>query len=56
MKRFACLIALALWSSAPAAQTYPGKPIRIIVPFSAGVTFGLCSMIPQGHSKRKAPR
>ena len=36
MKRFACLIALALWSSALAAQTYPGKPIRVIVAFSAG--------------------
>jgi tripartite-type tricarboxylate transporter receptor subunit TctC len=36
MKRLSCLIALVLGSSAVLAQTYPGKPVRIIVPFSAG--------------------
>jgi tripartite-type tricarboxylate transporter receptor subunit TctC len=36
MKRIACLIALALASTAASAQTYPSRPVRIIVPFSAG--------------------
>jgi tripartite-type tricarboxylate transporter receptor subunit TctC len=36
MKRLSCLIALVLGPSAVLAQTYPGKPVRIIVPFSAG--------------------
>ncbi len=31
-----CLIALFAWSSQLFAQAYPGKPIRIIVPYSAG--------------------
>ncbi len=31
-----CLIAAFAWSSQLLAQAYPGKPIRIIVPYSAG--------------------
>src|SRR4051812_20781996 len=36
MNRLSCLIALVLGSSAVLAQGYPTKPIRIVVPFSAG--------------------
>ena len=31
-----CLIAAFIWSSQAFAQAYPGKPVRIIVPYSAG--------------------
>jgi len=31
-----CVIALFAWSSQLFAQAYPGKPVRIIVPYSAG--------------------
>jgi tripartite-type tricarboxylate transporter receptor subunit TctC len=34
--RIACLLIIALWGSAAAAQTYPAKPIRMIVTFAAG--------------------
>ena len=37
MKNIVCLLALAFAASA-AAQTYPAKPIRMIVPFPAGST------------------
>jgi tripartite-type tricarboxylate transporter receptor subunit TctC len=36
MKRIACLVPLFLASAAALAQSYPAKPIRIVVPFSAG--------------------
>ncbi len=31
-----CLIALFLWSSQLFAQAYPVKPVKIVVPYSAG--------------------
>ena len=34
--RFPCLVALITFSLLASAQTYPSKPIRMIVPFPAG--------------------
>jgi tripartite-type tricarboxylate transporter receptor subunit TctC len=34
--RIACLLIIALWSTAATAQTYPAKPIRLVVTFAAG--------------------
>jgi len=36
MSGLPCLIALFAWCSQLFAQAYPGKPVRIIVPYSAG--------------------
>src|SRR4051794_41848065 len=36
MRRFGWLIAFALSASAAHAETFPSKPIRMIVPFPAG--------------------
>ncbi|HEX6296673.1 MAG TPA: tripartite tricarboxylate transporter substrate-binding protein, partial [Burkholderiales bacterium] len=38
MKRLLILIAAALFAGGAAAQGYPAKPIRLIVPFPAGST------------------
>src|SRR3954454_9063618 len=34
--RFACVLAFALWAGAVGAQTYPTKPVRLVVTFAAG--------------------
>ena len=36
LTRVAALLAVLLWSAAGGAQTYPIKPVRIIVPYQAG--------------------
>ena len=36
LTRVAALPAVLLWSTAGGAQTYPIKPVRIIVPYQAG--------------------
>ncbi|HEX5093952.1 MAG TPA: tripartite tricarboxylate transporter substrate binding protein [Burkholderiales bacterium] len=36
MKRFALVVATLLWSLQAAAQSWPAKPVRIIVPLGAG--------------------
>jgi tripartite-type tricarboxylate transporter receptor subunit TctC len=36
MKRFALVIAALLWSLQAAAQSWPAKPVRIVVPLGAG--------------------
>jgi len=38
MLRFLCAVAAALLAAGAAAQNYPAKPIRLIVPFPAGST------------------
>ena len=38
--RFVACLALAATASAAAAQAYPSKPIRLIVPLAAGSTRG----------------
>ena len=37
MKRLGILVA-ALWMTGAFAQTYPNKPLRIVVPYAAGGT------------------
>jgi len=36
MKRFACALCFVVLAGAAAAQTYPSRPVRLIVPFPAG--------------------
>jgi tripartite-type tricarboxylate transporter receptor subunit TctC len=36
MRRLICICAAAMWATALAAQTYPVRPVRIIVPYPAG--------------------
>ena len=36
LTRVAALLAVLLWSTAGGAQSYPIKPVRIIVPYQAG--------------------
>jgi tripartite-type tricarboxylate transporter receptor subunit TctC len=36
MKRLSCLLALLAWSTQAIPQSYPSKPVRIVVPYSAG--------------------
>jgi tripartite-type tricarboxylate transporter receptor subunit TctC len=35
-ERIACVLIIALWGTAAAAQTYPVKPVRLVVTFAAG--------------------
>src|SRR5258706_2526779 len=44
MKRLACL-ALLLFASAAAAQSYPAKPIHLIIPFPPGETMDIMSRL-----------
>jgi tripartite-type tricarboxylate transporter receptor subunit TctC len=44
--RIAVLLSLFLWSAQAPAQTYPEKPVRLIVPFSAGSAVDTLARIP----------
>src|SRR3954466_9641057 len=44
--RIAVLLSLFLWIAQAPAQTYPEKPVRLIVPFSAGSAVDTLARIP----------
>jgi tripartite-type tricarboxylate transporter receptor subunit TctC len=44
--RIAVLLSLFLWMTQVLAQTYPDKPVRLIVPFSAGSAVDTLARIP----------
>jgi tripartite-type tricarboxylate transporter receptor subunit TctC len=53
MKRlFAVLAVAALWSAAAAAQTYPTRPITLIVPFAAGGPTDIVARIVGEHMSK----
>src|SRR5262245_27866187 len=44
--RIAVLLSVFLWMTQVLAQTYPDRPVRLIVPFSAGITGDTLARIP----------
>src|SRR6476646_5657283 len=50
----ALAVTAAFWSAAAQAQTYPSRPIVMVVPYAAGGTFDVMGRISCGPDERAA--